>query len=215
MITTVLTTKATTAAAATTSGRGRNDGTTAIGLTLRRWRPNNPSAAGQRGTAAADDYNTRVRHRRRPLRPLPHCFHAKDDRIRFIMRTSMYYIGVTFFLIFFSTAFETFFFLLTPRRSSWPRSNRYTNDFGLIFCFLSLAPTLTPSFTLFHSFWVSVFLHLSIPLSHTHSHTSLGCRHTLNDVYSLYFKSITACPFSTTHFPQTRRSTQTRWHFSI
>jgi len=61
----VLTTKATAAiaaAAATTSGRGRDDGTTAFGLTLRRWRPNNPSAAGQRGTAAADDY-TRVHHR--------------------------------------------------------------------------------------------------------------------------------------------------------
>jgi len=62
----VLTTKATatTAAAATTSGRGRDDGTTAFGLTLRRWRPNNPSAAGQRGTAAVDDY-TRLHHRHR------------------------------------------------------------------------------------------------------------------------------------------------------
>jgi len=62
----VLTTKATAAAAAaaTTSGRGRDDGTTAFGLTLRRWRPNNPSAAGQRGTAAVDDY-TRLHHRHR------------------------------------------------------------------------------------------------------------------------------------------------------
>lgn len=35
-----------------------------------------------------------------------------------------------------STAPESFF-LLTPRQSSWPRSNGYANDFGLLFHTLS------------------------------------------------------------------------------
>jgi len=84
----------------------------------------------------------------------------------------VYYIGVTFFLIFFSTASESFFFLLTPRRSSWPRSNGYTNDFGLIFCFpfrLSIAYSHTPSLSLTPFSHLSTPFRLSISLS-THTH---------------------------------------------
>jgi len=92
-----------------------------------------------------------------------------------------------FFLIFFSTASESFFFLLTPRRSSWPRSNGYTNDFGLIFCFphrlssithsfsLSLCVCLSPSlpspFHLSLFMFLSLSVYLSLYLVQTHTHT--------------------------------------------
>lgn len=111
-----------------------------------------------------------------------------------------------FFPHFFFDRLWIVFFLLTPRRSSWPRSNGYTNDFGLIFCFphrpsslthsfslpLSLSLTLSlsvsllpsPSIPLFSCIYLSpsIYPSISYKLTHTHIHTSLGQCHTLNDV---------------------------------
>jgi len=133
-------------------------------------------------------------------------------------------LGWLFSSFFFRPPLNRFFFLLTPRRSSWPRSNGYTNDFGLIFCFPHRPSSLTHSFflllslTLFLSvsllpsplslsFHVFISLLLSIPLSrinlltHTYIHPSASVIHSMT--CSLYFKSLAAACLST-HTQHTR-----------
>lgn len=106
-LTTTTTTTTWTAAAMTRNGgRSRDDGTVAFGLTRRLRRPNNPSAAGQRGTVAAGEFFTT---NRRPValstpavspppRPVTAVYNLEHVRVSY---TSCI-IGVTlFFLIFF------------------------------------------------------------------------------------------------------------------